>query len=72
MAIDSLEQPDELSIEQHDELSIKQPNKSPVEQNVNNDMSSLETLFKHMFMNAKLICLTSIEVPYFSCYLYPD
>ncbi|CAG8596995.1 9245_t:CDS:2, partial [Gigaspora rosea] len=45
-----------------DELSTEQQN---------NDLT-LETLFSHVFVNAKLTCLTPMEVSYFSSHLYPD
>ncbi|CAG8729330.1 13846_t:CDS:2, partial [Cetraspora pellucida] len=40
-------------------------------QNTKNDLS-LEILFKRVFVNAKLICSTLMEVPYFSSHLYSD
>ncbi|CAG8709925.1 14579_t:CDS:1, partial [Gigaspora rosea] len=61
----------ESPVEQ-DELPVEQ-DESPVEQqDVNNDKLSLEIFFKHIFVNAKLTCLTPMEVPYFSSHLYPD
>ncbi|CAG8754689.1 19837_t:CDS:2, partial [Gigaspora rosea] len=33
---------------------------------------TLETLFKQVFVNAKLTCATPVEVPYFSSHIYPD
>ncbi|CAG8608526.1 9099_t:CDS:2, partial [Racocetra fulgida] len=42
-----VEQPDESPVEQPNESPVEQPNESSVEQNMNNDLLSLETLFKH-------------------------
>ncbi|CAG8774882.1 32171_t:CDS:1, partial [Racocetra persica] len=40
-------------------------------QNTENSLS-LEILFKQIFVNVKLTCMISMEVPYFSSRLYPD
>ncbi|CAG8800647.1 20291_t:CDS:1, partial [Gigaspora rosea] len=43
----------------------------PMEQQCVNN-GSLKALFSHVFVNAKLTCLTPMEVPYFSSRLYSD
>ncbi|CAG8772304.1 965_t:CDS:1, partial [Ambispora leptoticha] len=40
-------------------------------QNTENSLS-LETLFKRVFVNAKLTCVIPIEILYFYSHLYPD
>ncbi|CAG8552436.1 19428_t:CDS:1 [Gigaspora rosea] len=66
---DNMEDNDTDSMEDNNTNGIEENvDESPVEQ----DKVSLETLFKQVFVNAKLTCLTPMEVPYFSSRLYPD
>ncbi|CAG8811931.1 21478_t:CDS:2, partial [Gigaspora rosea] len=61
----------ELPVEQN-ELHVKLDESSVEQQDVNDDKLSLKILFKHVFVNAKLTCLTLMEVPCFSSHLYSD